>query len=460
MTIVVVGAGLTGLTIASELAARGRAVTVVERDGAVGGLARTFRHGERFFDVGPHRFHTDDARLRDWIAGVLQGELTTIRRSSAVHAFGRLHDWPLRPRVLTRLPAGILARASLDLLRRSAGGGESFEAEMKARYGATLYAAFFEPYTRRFLDIDPALLHRDWGRAGVDRAVIDRRVRAGGLRDLLRGLVLPAPAEAVFLYPRLGIGRLAERLAERVAAGGGEVLLRSPVSAIEAEGGRITAVVAGARRIAAEGVVWTAPLTSASRMLGLDDRGLRFRSTVLFHVALRRAPRNGRQWTYFGGEPAFVRVSTPAAFSPAAAPEGKGGVCVERTCTEGDPTWTSPEPLVPEVLAALVRNGVIEASGDVEGVHVERVADTYPIYTLEYLRARDACLASLARFRNLLLAGRCGRFWYNNMDHSIAQALDVARQLAEGRGLEDVEVGALDFWSQGRDPGPKVEAGR
>src|SRR5512133_1245838 len=126
----VVGAGLSGLTLASELATRGVAVTVVERCGGVGGLARTFRYGDRFFDVGPHRFHTDDEELRAWILEALGGEAARILRSSAVHAFGRFHDWPLRPRVLRALPPLVLARAGLDLLLRRAPVGESFEAEM------------------------------------------------------------------------------------------------------------------------------------------------------------------------------------------------------------------------------------------------------------------------------------------------------------------------------------------
>jgi protoporphyrinogen oxidase len=447
LAIVIIGAGLTGLTLAAELAARGHPVTVVERDEAPGGLARTFRYGARFFDIGPHRFHTGDQALQEWIAGMLGGEGRPIRRSSAVHAFGAFHEWPLRPRVLTRLPLGILARAAVDLLRRPAPGGVSFEAEMTARYGATLYSAFFEPYTRRFLNVDPALLHRDWGRAGVDRAVIDPRVRASGLRDLLRGLILPAAADSTFLYPEAGIGRLAELLAERIVGAGGRILLGRRVDAIGTEGDRVVSVTIGGEVLPSEGVVWTAPITLACRLLGLDDGGLRFRSTLVFNVSLRRPPMVHRQWIYFGSEPAFVRVSEPSAFSSRAAPPGKGSLCVERTCEEGDELWRSAETLVPEVGGALERSGMIAGRSDLEEVHVERVADTYPIYTLDYLRGRAACLAGLARFRNLLMAGRCGRFWYNNMDHSIAQALTIARQVTAGRPLAEIDVGSLEFWA-------------
>ena len=45
--VIVVGAGISGLTTAYELMKTGRYdVTVLEREDAVGGLARTYKYGE------------------------------------------------------------------------------------------------------------------------------------------------------------------------------------------------------------------------------------------------------------------------------------------------------------------------------------------------------------------------------------------------------------------------------
>ena len=59
--------------------------------------------------------------------------------------------------------------------------GESFEADIVNKYGRTLYEIFFKPYTEKFLFYSPAELHRDWARAGVNRAVIDKRAQSDGL---------------------------------------------------------------------------------------------------------------------------------------------------------------------------------------------------------------------------------------------------------------------------------------
>jgi protoporphyrinogen oxidase len=452
---------VTGLTVALELARAGRPVTVVERADEVGGLARTFRRGELFFDIGPHRFHTEDSQVEGYVRSTIDGEALEIRRCSAVRAFGKTLDWPLRPRALLALPFGLMLHGVADLIRRERPEGQSFEAEMVARYGRALYDVFFEPYTRRFVGLPGSHVHRDWARAGVDRAVIDRRVKAGGLGELLRGLLLPRPVETTFVYPRDGIGRFADGLAAALRAAGGRLVVGTAVSGLVVGGRDVEAVVAGGEQLRASAVVWTGPLQEACRLLGLEHDGLTFISTILYAVRLRKPSRMRQQWTYFGDEPAFVRVSNPLAFSPVAAPPGCGVLCVESTCREGDERWIRPEAATGAVLAGLLRGGAIESLAQVEEVIVERVPDTYPVYALDYRERRARALEGLCRFRNLLPAGRSGRFWYNNMDHSIAQGLRIAARLIRGDEPASLDVGEMEYWmAQGAAGLSNVTAGR
>jgi len=446
-SLVVVGAGIAGLTVAHEVARAGRPVIVVERGDAVGGLARSFRYGGFTFDVGPHRFHTEDPKVSRFLREVLAGELLEIPRHSGVRAFGRIHEWPVRPRVLASLPPLLVARVFRDLLWREHPAGESFEADVVERYGRTLYEVFFRPYTERFLGMPPAALHRDWSRAGVDRAVIDRRIRVDRIGRLILGAMFPRPVETTFLYPRGGIGRFGERLAEAIVSMGGELRLGTPVTGLETSRERITAVRLGDEWIAAERVVWTAPITVANRLLGLEGFDLQFLSTLLYNVELRGQERLGYQWVYCGGDEAFVRVSAPSRFSPDAAPPGRAALCVECTCREGDRRWVEAERRIPEILRDLVRIGAIDSEGAVQAVRVERIPDSYPIYGLGYREELRRNLEALRRYQNLVLAGRSARFWYNNADHSIGQGLRIAASLVSGRGGADEPWADRDFWA-------------
>jgi protoporphyrinogen oxidase len=154
---------------------------------------------------------------------------------------------------------------------------------------------------------------------------------------------------------------------------------------------------------------------------------------VLYNLELAEPPLQRYQWCYFGSRDiSFSRVTTPALFSHANCPAGAGSLCVELGCQEGDAVWREPEKRMPEVGADLVKTGYIRSAEAIRAVHVERVANAYPRYSLDYERRLLAVQSSLSAFANLRLAGRTGLFWYNNMDDSIENGMAVARGLAAG----------------------------
>src|SRR6186713_1236381 len=445
--VTIVGAGVAGLTIGYQLSRRGYKVTVVERNDVVGGLGRTFHYGDFHFDVGPHRFHTENPRVAAFIREILLEEAIEIPRKSGARMFGKYHEWPLRPSILAAMPIKLMVTGAKDLLFKENLPGESFEADVVNKYGRTLYEIFFEPYTRKFLFYSPTELHRDWARAGVNRAVIDKRASADWLWNLLKTTMMPKPVETMFLYPPQGVGRFSDKLAESITAAGGRVILGQEVTGVETSGRRVTGVMAGSERIPTDNIVWTGPLTALNALLGVKDVDLEYLSTIFLNFEIGKPPRLDYQWTYFGGDEIFSRVTAPEAFLPSTVPAGKSGLCVEVTCREGDARWHNPESLRQPVIDDLVRTGMIGAASDIERVHIERVPFTYPIYKLNYMAELTRNLRELGQYSNLLLAGRCGRFWYNNMDHSIGQGLTMADKVVRGEVLAEIDSADREFWA-------------
>src|SRR4051812_1432394 len=52
--VMVLGAGLAGLSAAYALSEKGQPLTIVEREAALGGLCKTFDFKGYHFDLGPH----------------------------------------------------------------------------------------------------------------------------------------------------------------------------------------------------------------------------------------------------------------------------------------------------------------------------------------------------------------------------------------------------------------------
>ncbi len=432
--VVVVGGGVAGLTLAERLLERegdGVSLVLLERGSRVGGLARTFQHGDFLFDIGPHRFHTVDGKVLEYVEDVLDGRRITIPRASSVYLLGRYNTWPLTLGTVLGLPLRVLASSFLDLFRRGGGEVRSFADHIRTRYGPNLYNFFFSGYTRKFTGLDAEDLHSDWAEAGVNRAVIDKRVRADSLVSLLAGLLLPKPVSTSFIYPSEGgIQLFSDLLAGRIKSRGGLLRTCCPAAGILQDGDRVRGVrLEDGEALEADEVYWSAPLPVL-----YPDSGLEFINTVLYCVGLAEPQGNDYQWCYFGQEDiSFSRTTIPSNFSSATVPPGGDSITAELTCSSNSETWRRPEEMTDRVVADLERVGAVDP-GSVEFVEPLRIAETYPLYDLEY-RSR---LQMLIPPEGLFLLGRCGSFWYNNMDHSIGQAM----AMAEG------EETRRDFWAE------------
>lgn len=447
MTTVVVGAGVTGLTVADALAQKGLKVVVLEKAPVVGGLCRSYRYGPHHFDIGPHRLFSADPGLFGFFQSVLGSRANSIARESAVLMAGRYLDWPLSARSLARLPAGHLALCLRDLFisgRKSGSTIASMEEYVIHRYGRTIYDVFWRGYTRKFLGIDCSSVDPSWASLSVTRSVIDRRERPGGLFDLLKNSLFSPSSTLAFLYPEGGMSVFPELLAERARRSGARILTGRPAAAIEMADNRVRSVTAGSERFEADTLVWTAPLPELFALLAEGAPALKYLSTVLFNIEADAARRPPWQWVYVPDpDIVFSRVSFPAQFWPGAAPAGREGICVEVTCRQGDDTWQKPGALESRVAADLVRSRLIESESAIRDCHVELVGNTYPVYTIGFAKIVEEARRRLERVRNLRLAGRQALFLHDNIDETVRDALGLASSIAAGRRAECATAGAV-----------------
>ncbi len=67
--IIIIGAGISGLTLAERYAALGKQVLVVEKRSYIGGNCHDFYNedGILISSYGPHYFHTNDTRVWSYV---------------------------------------------------------------------------------------------------------------------------------------------------------------------------------------------------------------------------------------------------------------------------------------------------------------------------------------------------------------------------------------------------------
>jgi len=437
--VVIVGAGVSGLSLAALLQCQGIDCVLVEKDDRVGGLARSFAYDGFSFDIGPHRFHTDVEGVDRFVRHTLGDAALEIPRNSQVQFMGRRYSWPLRPDLmLLRFPPRVLLSICLDLVSLyKKPHPVSFRDHIENMYGKTLYRRFFEGYSSKFLGITPELTDIDWATTGMDRAIIDNRLKMHSLWQLALGVLLPSSRPPTrFLYPKEGCGQFTDLLAQRFVREGGELLTGSDIGCLGTDGRTILSVEVGGRTIKPAMVVWTGTIHSAARLLGLPPPPLRYLALVCYNLMLTEGEHFDFQWCYHGApEVIFSRTSIPANFSPMATPSGQRSLCVEVSCREEDDLYNAPERHLERVLDDLTREGLLKTHSELEGVRYERVPWAYPIYKLGYRKDLDVMRGGFKPFENLIMAGRLGKFWYNNMDHCIEASMALAEEVSKRLAL-------------------------
>jgi phytoene desaturase len=287
--VVVVGAGLAGLSAALHLLGAGRRVTVVERDAVPGGRAGRL-------DLGGYRFDTGPTVLT-------MPELV----DEALNAVGdslrdRLDLRPVEPAYRARFADG----STLDVLadadameaevRRFAGPREAEGYRALRRWLTELYrverdafigANFDSPWSLVTPQLAKLAALRGFARLGpsVARFVHDERVqRVFSFQSLYAG-VPPRKALAAYgviaymdtiagvHYPQGGMRALPDALAAAARDAGADLRLQTPVAWLERIGGRVSAVrTSHGERIPCDAVVLTPDLPMSYRLLGHRPR--------------------------------------------------------------------------------------------------------------------------------------------------------------------------------------------
>ncbi len=449
--ICIVGAGASGLTLAYLLIKAGKKVALLERANRVGGLAKSFQYEDQHtFDTGPKRFHTKDPQVLSFIQEIAGLEIETIDRRSALHYQNRIIDWPLGPQTLLNLPISLGLKSILEqLFFPYTGEVKNFENLVSQRYGKSLAEQFFRPYTEKFLKIPATQTHFDWAQLGINRTVIDREVTS--ILSLAKDLIpFNRKKNEQILYPNQnGFGGFFDKIfaylnrSENFSA-----ILGQAVESLKVDGqGEIQLTTSHSQQIQAKQVVWTGNLNQLLQSCNLSLAGppLKYLNTLLFNIVIKKKFVSSRlvqrriQWLYISsGERLISRISFPFEFHNSNQPEDYYNFCIEVTTLEDAQSLQASgklDKLKNQVLQELIDLGFIAKHGAPEALHLEFIADSYPIYDLTYRQK----FAEYQRLINqlkapLILCGRSGAFWYNNSDHSIKMAHNVAHKILSSMG--------------------------
>lgn len=427
--IVVLGAGLTGLSAAFHLKERGVAAELLEKEAQPGGACRTVERDGFSFDLTGHLLHLARVESRELLRSLgVTAALRAHRRRAGVALAGRVTPYPIQINTY-RLPREVRRDCLLGFVETRmrpedpADEQENFADWVLSRFGEGFAKHFFFPYNRKLYCTDPANLTTEW---------VGRYVPRPSLADVIEGSLglyrKPVGYNATFLYPRLGGIQL---LADALAAAVPPLRLGTPVRAVHL--GERELVLDSGETVRWDTLVATASLPHLAALthdLPADLRStaarLRAVGVVNLNLGVRGPAPRREHWLYVPEERfPFYRVGIPSNHG-SVAPPGCHTLSVEVSVPAGAPV---PVDLAGRCLAGLSELGLLRDRSDVEVTEQIRLDPAYVIFD----SARPASVAALRdhyRTCGVLLSGRWAEWKYSTMEDALWDGAAVARRVA------------------------------
>jgi protoporphyrinogen oxidase len=419
---VIIGAGITGLSIAYHLKEKNRDFIIIEKEKNPGGLCRNVNIDGYIFNYTGHFIHFRTTYVRDLVRGLVPA-IRTIKRNSYIYLNGRIIPYPIQTN--TRY-LSFLSRLKIIMgyIMRDKKKIDNLEDLFISNFGRGLYQLFFLPYNEKLWkyplkDITPDFL----------TSYVPKTPHFSSEKDV--------GYNAEFLYPDKGIGELVCSISK------GLKIYRGEVKKIDEK-----YVYFDSGKIKYENLVSTIPLPELLKMISikgekfdLKNRKLVWNSVLCLNLGIKGKLSAGStlkkfksnnfdfskfHWIYFGDKKfPFYRIGSLSNISSELAPEGCSSLWVEISYRNQKPDKSVVDGVIRNLeLIGLFKKEAID--------HISKldIPYAYPIYD----KSRERILNEIRGFfktYNITLAGRFGKWEYSYIEESILEGKRISEKLCQ-----------------------------
>lgn len=406
--IVVIGTGMAGFGAAHRLSAAGVRPVVYDQNGYFGGHTASFRDEASgfLFDLGPHISFTKDPRIQELLARFVNQEFEALQVKLDNYWRGLRLTHPVQLH-LNGLPKDLIVEIIADFVKvhdQQEPRIANYEEWLIASYGRRFAELFPMQYTRKYHLTTASNMSTDW---------LGPRMYRPSLEELLRGALAPWAPEVHYIthfrYPKAGgfLSYLAP------FPGLADIRLQHQVVAVDPAARALR--FSNGQSIGYGALVSSIPLPVLIPMIAgvpadviAAAKRLACSTCVLVNVGLDRADLSEGQITYIYDEDiCFTRLSFPHMLSATNAPPGCGSIQAEVYFSDKyRPLTQSPEAIIDQVIADLLRCGIVRDSDRIlfRGAKIVRHANV--IFDLD----RSAALATVHGYLDDVGIKYCGRY--------------------------------------------------
>ncbi|MCM8779667.1 MAG: FAD-dependent oxidoreductase [Candidatus Omnitrophica bacterium] len=424
--VIVLGAGLAGLSAAWHLKKRGIEPQVFEKEKEVGGLCSSRRINGFIFDQCGHLLHFKHNYTFNLVKQLLGPNLVEHQRSAWVYYLGKYSRYPfqanfhnLEPMVAKECLMGFINAQHKGRFKKRE--ELNFLEWINRTFGPGIARHFMVPYNTKFWTVHPRKLTCDW---------FDGFIPVPSLSQVIEGAVSQGHHQygynARFWYPKQnGIAILSNALKEQIK----NVETNCPVCQIDQEKKEIK--LASGQKEKYDYLISTLPLPEVPKIIkGMPKntltlfKKLRWNSIFNLNLGLAATEHSGRHWVYFPEkEFSFFRVGFFHNFYQ--PPKKMSSLYAEVSYSRDKPL--DKHKIVRRIKDDLKRAGIIPSGGKIIAQEINDIEYGYPIYDANYKQTRELILKYLS-LNNIISCGRYGSWRYFSMEDAMLdgkQAADI-----------------------------------
>ena len=444
--VLIIGAGLTGLSTAFHLEEMGGIdYSVYEKERRAGGLCRSEYvrspkfGGEFTFDVLGHLLHPKKEYTKRLIKNLLKGNLRAHIRNSWIYSKGVYTRYPfqanthgLDPKVVKECVFGFIDAKYCSLHAERGPSEESFNDWILRNFGKGIAKHFMTPYNQKIWTVHPRELTCEWLKLNpkyVPSPTI-QEVVIGALGEQRKGFGY----NVYFYYPRRGgIQKLPDAFAMKIK----NLKLERTLSKVNIRK-KVAYFNEGKFKEKFQFLVSTVPLPELILKIidnvpeEIKKAALRLRHTSVLNLnmGIKRENIDHGDWVYFPEKKyLFYRIGFPKKFSDEMCPTGTSSVYVEIAIKPGKITPERKEKLITKAKEGLIKDGILKREDEILVSRSIPISYAYVIYD----RERDRNLEIIQHYlreKNIYSVGRYGGWKYSTMEEAILEGKEVAERIA------------------------------
>jgi len=424
--IMILGAGLAGLSTAWHLQKKRIDYRVFEKEPEVGGLCRSKNINGFTFDYDGHLIHFKNRYTFELIRNLLKNNLAKHQRSAWIYSCGRYTRFPFQAN-LYGLPPAKIQECLLGFIHASNNGrlqkntDSSFLGWINSTFGRGIAKYFMIPYNTKFWTMPPQRLTCEW---------LDGFIPVPSLSQIIEGTVEESKRRfgynSVFWYPKEGgISRIPRALAEQIK----NINTDCPITEINLDKKEIT--IGSGTKEKFDYLISTIPLPEIPylikdmpKKIGPLFKKLRWNSIFNLNLGIDRLPDSKRHWVYFPEkEFCFFRAGFLHNFSDYLVPANKTSIYVEVSYSKDRPI--NKNEIVLRIKRDLKKAGLLDKSDNICAEDINDIKYGYPIFDINYRKIREKILRFLTQ-NNIISCGRYGSWRYMSMEDCLLEGKKIA----------------------------------